>query len=73
MHDNDDDSQIMLARIDVKVGHIESDLRKIESSLEHYTKLARFLPIERAVFGIIGIIAVALIGIAIGRIFGGHV
>ena len=71
MHnDEEDNSRIMLARIDVKVGHIEADIRKLESAFEHYTKLARFLPVERAVFGIVGIIAVALVGIAIGRIFG---
>lgn len=70
MHNDEENSTIMLARIDVKVGHIENDIRKLEAAFDHYTKLARFLPVERAVFGIVGIIAVALVGIAIGRIFG---
>jgi hypothetical protein len=70
VRDEDHDDHALLAALAVKVAHIEAEVDRLE---HRFTLLARFVPVEKAVFSIIGIIAVALIGIAIQRLFGGHV
>lgn len=67
-HENGD-TDVILARLSVQVTHIEQALARIENE---YTRLARFLPIERAVLGLISMVAVVLIGIAVAKLFGGH-
>jgi len=66
---NEGDSQIMLAQMQVEVAHLKSSVVRLEAE---YTKLARFLPVEKAVFGLIGIVAVLVVGYMFTRIFGGH-
>ena len=48
---------------------VGDELTAIEAE---YTRLARFLPVERAVFGLIAMVAVVLVGIAITKLFGAH-
>jgi hypothetical protein len=64
-----DDTNVVLARIEVQLTHLEQAVRRIEAA---YTTLSRFLPVEKSVFGIIAMIAVALIGIAVVKLFGSH-
>jgi hypothetical protein len=68
-HD-ENDSQIVLAQIAVSVRHIEADIKRVETSLEHYVRLARFRPIEMAVFGLIGLVFTVLVGIAVVKLMG---
>jgi len=63
---------ILLAEISVTMKHIEADVKRVESSLEHYVRLARFRPIEMAVFGLIGLVFTVLVGIAVVKLIGGH-
>lgn len=70
-HD-ENESQIMLAEIAVSVRHIEADIKRVETSLEHYCRLARFRPVEMAVFGLIGLVFASLVGFAILKMVGGH-
>jgi hypothetical protein len=69
-HDNrEGDTDVVLARLGVQLTHIEQAVNRIEAE---YTRLARFLPVERAVFGLIAMVAVVLVGIAITKLFGAH-
>jgi len=53
----------------VEMGHLGKDVRRIEAE---YVKLARYIAVERAVFGLIAMVAVALVGIAVIKLWGGQ-
>lgn len=72
MPHDENESQVMLAEIAVSVRHIEADIKRVETSLDHYVRLARFRPIEMAVFGLIGLVFTVLVGIAVVKILGSH-
>ena len=65
----DDGEHITLARIDERVLSMQKAMERFE---EEYVKLARYIAVERAVFGLIAIVAVALVTLAVPRIFGAH-
>lgn len=62
----------LLARIDERVQSMQIMLSDLKNELDEYTRLSRFMPVEKAVFGIIAMISVSLIGIAVVKLFGGH-
>jgi hypothetical protein len=66
----DGKTEVMLAEIATSVRHIEADIKRVEDSLEHYCRLARFRPVEAAVFGLIGLVFTILIGVAVVKLMG---
>ena len=69
MRDEDNDDHALLATLAVKVAYLEAEVSRLEA---RFTLLARFIPIEKAVMGIIALIAAALVGYAMTRLFGAH-
>jgi hypothetical protein len=68
----DVNTHIDLARMHERVSGIEDDIARIDKHAnERLTPLDRFTPIEKSVFGIIALIAAALVGIAVAHLFGG--
>ena len=65
----DESEHVTLGRIDERVTHIQKSLLRFEAE---YVKLARYIAVERAVFGLIAIVAVALVAIAVPKLFGGN-
>ena len=61
---------VLLAEISVTMRHIEADVKRVEDSLDEYCRLARFRPIEMAVFGLIGLVFTVLVGIAVVKLMG---
>jgi hypothetical protein len=68
----DVDTQVDLARMETRVDNLEDHIKRIDKHAnERLTPLDRFTPVEKAVFGIVALIAAALVGIAIAHLFGG--
>jgi 3D (Asp-Asp-Asp) domain-containing protein len=58
---------VALATLKVQVEHLVADVKRIE---EEYVKLARYIAVEKSVFGLITMVAVALVGIAVVKLWG---
>lgn len=67
MDDNDDHA--MLATLAVKVARLELEVDRLDTV---FVRLERYINIERAVLGIIGLIAASLVAYAMARLLGGH-
>jgi hypothetical protein len=70
VRDEDNDDHALLATLSVKVAYLEAEVGRLESK---YVQIQRYIHIERAVLGIIALIATALVGYAMTRLLGGHV
>ncbi len=69
MRDDDNDDHALLATIAVKVARLEAEMDRLES---RFVLIQRYINIERAVLGIIGLIATGLVAYAMSRLLGGH-
>lgn len=75
---DEDDSQIMLARIDERVVHIDASVRdahanlgRLEKKLDaEFVRLSRYLNIERSVFGVVGLVITLLIAYVFTKVVG---
>lgn len=65
---DDNDDHALLATLVVKVARLESEVDRLD---QRYVQLQRYVHIERAVLGIIGLIAASLVAYAMARLLGG--
>lgn len=68
MRADDNDDHALLATLAVKVARLESEVDRLD---QRYVQIARYIHIERAVLGIIGLIAASLVAYAMARLLGG--
>jgi len=54
----DDDEHVTLGRIDERVKAIQRTLDRVE---DECVKLIRYLPVERLVFGLVGVVLLAVV------------
>jgi hypothetical protein len=69
MREDDNDDHALLATLAVKIAYLEGEVGRLESK---YVQIQRYIHIERAVLGIIALIATALVGYAMTRLLGTH-
>lgn len=62
----------MLARLDERMRFLQDDMTQLVGDLRNnYVRLERYIRVELAVFGLIGLVLTGLIGYAMVKIVGG--
>jgi hypothetical protein len=69
VRDEDNDDHSLLAALAVKVAYLEAEVGRLEGK---YVQLQRYIHIERAVLGLIALVAAALVGFAMTKLLGTH-
>jgi hypothetical protein len=67
--DQADDDHDLLATLAVKVAYLESEVGRLEHK---YVQIQRYIHVERAVLGLIGLILTSLAAYAMSRLIGSH-
>jgi hypothetical protein len=69
VRDDDNDDHALLASLAVKVAYLEAEVGRLENK---FVLLARYINIERAVLGLITLVASGLVAFAMNRLLGTH-
>lgn len=69
MRDEDSDDHALLATLAVKVAYLEAEVGRLETK---YVQLQRYIHVERAVLGLIALVAGSMIAYIIPRLLGAH-
>ena len=69
MRADDNDDHALLATLAVKVARLESEVDRLD---QRYVQIQRYIHIERAVLGLVALVAASLVAYAMTRLLGGH-
>ena len=69
MREDDNDDHALLATLAVKVARLESEVDRLD---QRYVQIQRYIHIERAVLGLVALVAASLVAYAMARLLGGH-
>lgn len=69
MREDDHDDHALLATLAVKIAYLEGEVSRLD---QKYVQIQRYIHIERAVLGLIGLVAAALVAYAMTKLLGGH-
>lgn len=69
MDDREHETRVMLVRLEERIVHMQETVERLGTELDEFVRLARYLPVERAVFALIGLICTSVIGFLLVKVF----
>lgn len=69
MREDDHDDHALLATLAVKIAYLEGEVSRLD---QKYVQIQRYIHIERAVLGLVALVAASLVAYAMTRLLGAH-